>query len=91
MVANKNQDSGSEFQIQNEDFPALPGTSQSDSSLQQDSKSLGKTSFGKTSFSKITMILFPKLFVEIGNSSPIVFCSRVKRRRKRLARSLVSA
>jgi len=40
MVANKNQDSGSEFQIQNEDFPALPGTSQSESSLQQESKSL---------------------------------------------------
>ena len=48
MVANKNQDSGSEFQIQNEDFPALPGTSQSDSSLQQDSsKSLGKAFFAK--------------------------------------------
>ena len=44
MVANKNQDSGSEFQIQNEDFPALPGTSQSESPLQQENKSLGKTS-----------------------------------------------
>ncbi|XP_065053859.1 CCR4-NOT transcription complex subunit 2-like isoform X2 [Rhopilema esculentum] len=40
MVTNKSQDSVSEFQIQNEDFPALPGSSQSDSSLHQENKSL---------------------------------------------------
>ena len=42
MVANKNQDTGSEFQIQNEDFPALPGSTQTESSGQQENKSLGE-------------------------------------------------
>eukprot|EP00794_Sanderia_malayensis_P012716 gene12716-14021_t len=40
MVTGKNQEAGSEFQIQNEDFPALPGSSQTDTpGSQQEPKS----------------------------------------------------
>ncbi len=42
MVTGKNQEAGSEFQIQNEDFPALPGSAPTDSNAQQEPKSNGE-------------------------------------------------